>query len=160
MKIKIFTTGGTIDKVYFDSKSTCQIGEPQIVRIMGDMNVTVDYDHESILRKDSLDMTDDDRRLLHETIRNDPCRNIVVTHGTDTMVESAREMATIPGKVIVFTGAIRPAGFTSSDAPFNIGAAVTAVQILSDGVYIVMNGQIFDPMKTRKNRERERFEVL
>jgi L-asparaginase len=160
MKIKIFTTGGTIDKVYFDRKSTYQVGEPQIVKILEEMNVTVDYDYSSILRKDSLDMTDEDRRLLHDAIKNEPCRHIVVTHGTDTMIDSAREVSTIRGKVIVFTGAIRPAGFTSSDAAFNIGAALAAVQILPDGVYIVMNGRIFDSMKARKNRERNRFEDL
>lgn len=160
MKIKIFTTGGTIDKTYFDKKSTYQVGEPQIVKILEEMNVTVDYEYESLIRKDSLDMTDEDRRLLYNKINNDPCQHIVITHGTDTMIESAKQVLTIREKVIVFTGAIWPAGFKSSDAAFNIGSAMAAVQILPNGVYIAMNGQIFDPTRVRKNLELNRFEAV
>ena len=160
MKIKIFTTGGTIDKTYFDKKSTYQVGEPQIVKILEEMNATIDYEYESVIRKDSLDMTDEDRQLLYNKINADPCRHIVITHGTDTMIDSATLALTIQGKVIVFTGAIWPAGFKSSDAAFNIGAAIASVQILPDGVYIVMNGRIFDPTRARKNIELNCFEEI
>jgi len=160
MKIKIYTMGGTIDKTYFDKKSVYQVGEPQIVTILEEMNVTVDYECESLIRKDSLDMTDEDRLLLYDKISTDSCGHIVITHGTDTMIESANMVLTIKDKVIVFTGAIRPADFKSSDAAFNIGSALAAVQILPNGVYIAMNGRIFDPTKVRKNLEFNRFEEI
>ncbi len=158
MKIKIFTTGGTIDKTYFDKKSTYQVGEPQVVIILEEMNATVEYEYESLIRKDSLDMTDEDRQMLYNKINSDPCRHIVITHGTDTMIESAKWVLNIQSKVIVFTGAIWPAGFKSSDAAFNIGSAIAAVQTLTNGVYIAMNGRIFDPTRVRKNLELNCFE--
>jgi L-asparaginase len=160
MKIKIFTVGGTIDKTYFDKKSTYQVGEAKIVEILEEMNVNFEYEHESLLKKDSLDMTEEDRQLLFDKIRCDPHRHIVVTHGTDTMIESAQKTKTIPDKVIVFTGAIWPAGFKSSDAAFNIGTAIGAVQTLPDGTYIAMNGRIFYPDTVRKNYDLNLFEDL
>jgi L-asparaginase len=83
---------------------------------------------------------------------------VLVTHGTDSMVDTARELASIKGKVIVLTGALNPARFQGSDAVFNIGCAVAAVQTLPDGVYITMNGRVWDPAKVRKNRAENRFE--
>jgi len=158
--IKIFTTGGTIDKVYFDRKDRYEIGESQVDRILREANVTFAYAMESILRKDSLDMTEEDRRRIVETVRTDPCRRIVVTHGTDTMVATAQALQAVPGKVIVLTGALTPARFRESDAVFNIASAVMAVQWLADGVYIVMNGRVFRPDNVRKNVEQNRFETL
>jgi L-asparaginase len=158
MKIRIFTTGGTIDKIYFDRQSEFQIGEPQISEVLKESNVAFDYEVTPLLRKDSLDMTDADRRLIRDAIAADPERLVVVTHGTDTLVLTARELTGIPGKVIVLTGAMQPAKFRMTDAVFNIAAAVTAVQILPEGVYIAMNGEIFDPARVRKNRKMNRFE--
>ena len=162
MKVKIITTGGTIDKVYFDAKSSFQIGEPQIGEVLARSNVTVDYEITSLLRKDSLEMTDGDRQLIHDVIANDAdCTHFVITHGTDTMAATGRflfEMAQEQGKTIVMTGSMQPARFRQTDAVFNIGAAVTAAQIMSPGAWIAMNGQIFNPTISAKNVELNRFE--
>jgi len=160
MKIKFFTTGGTIDKVYFDKKSDYQVGKPKIVSILKEMNINFDYDYESLMRKDSIDMTDDDRRLIYNKVLADAHDRIIITHGTDTMAETGTVLKSITGKVIVLTGAIEPAEFKTSDAAFNIGAAIAAVQILHPGVYIAMNGRIYDPDRVQKNRNRNRFEEL
>ena len=160
MKIKFFAVGGTIDKVYFDQKSNYKVGEPGVHDILKDANVTFDYECESILQKDSLDMTETDRQLVFEKIQADEHRYIIVTHGTDTMVATARVLEPIQDKVIVLTGSMQPARFKASDAEFNIGVAVAAVQIMPEGVYIAMNGRIFDPDKVKKNWEQNRFEVV
>ncbi len=159
MKLKFFTAGGTIDKVYFDAKSEFEVGPPQVLEVIKEANVTFEFDIESILRKDSLDMTDEDRQLVRRRIEAEPCPLIVITHGTDTMVETARALAGIPGKTIVLTGSMQPARFRTTDAEFNIGTAIGAVQSLPPGVYIAMNGRIFDPRRTHKNRERNCFEA-
>ena len=160
MKIKIITTGGTIDKIYFDQKSEFQVGDPQIAEALKGANVTLEYEVFSLLRKDSLDMTDADRKLIHDTVSADSSRLFVITHGTDTMIRTARALQDISGKVIVLTGAMQPARFRMTDAVFNIACAVTAVQLLSDGVYIAMNGRIFQPDMARKNVAMNRFEAL
>jgi L-asparaginase len=103
-------------------------------------------------------MDDADRDLIRRTIAAQPHRHVLVTHGTDTMVETARALAGVAGKTIVLTGALNPARFQGSDAVFNIGCAVGAIQALPDGVYIAMNGRVWDPARVRKNREANRFE--
>jgi len=160
MKIKIYTTGGTIDKIYFDKKSKYEVGEPTVEQILSEAQVNFDYECESLLKKDSLDMTDDDRRLLYEKISSDVHKHVIVVHGTDTMIETAQKLKGIAKKVIVLTGAIEPARSKLSDAPFNIGSAVAAVQVLPAGVYIAFNGRIYDPSKIRKNIELNRFEEI
>jgi L-asparaginase len=158
MEIQIITTGGTIDKLYFDAKSEFQVGDPQVVEVLREANVTVPYAVRQLMRKDSLDLTDADRRLIRDTIAAAPQRHFVVTHGTDTMLDTARVLQSMGDKVIVLTGAMQPARFRFTDAVFNIGCAVMAVQLLPPGVYVTMNGRIFDPRKTVKNREQNRFE--
>lgn len=158
-RLCIVTTGGTIDKIYFDDKSDFQIGEPQIGRILQELGVAFRFDVIPILRKDSLHVTDADRELLRATIAAQDTDRVLVTHGTDTMVETALVLATLPGKTIVMTGALNPARFRGSDAEFNIGCAVGAVQCLPPGVYIAMNGRIWDPRKVRKNVTANRFEA-
>ena len=158
--IKIFSTGGTIDKIYFDAKSEFQVGEPLIDEIFQDAYLTVAYEVESIMRKDSLDMTAKDRALVRKKIELDPHRQVIVTHGTDTMVETGRALLGIPDKTIVLVGAMQPASLRKTDAVFNIGFAVAAVQLLPIGVYIAMNGQVFDPRTTTKNVAANRFEVV
>jgi L-asparaginase len=160
MKIKIFTVGGTIDKVYFDRKSTYEVGEPKIGEILQEANVNLAYEISSLLHKDSLDMTDEDRRVIFDGVASDEHRRIVLTHGTDTMIQTAKQLKTIPDKVMVLTGAMEPARFKYSDASFNIGCAIVAVQILDPGVYITMNGRIFDPDSIRKNAEQNWFEEV
>lgn len=156
--IKILTTGGTIDKVYFDEKSTYEVGEPQIGEVLQRSEVVVEYEIETLCQKDSLDLTDQDRRRIHDAIRNDPHDRFVVTHGTDTMAQTARTLQDIPGKTIVLTGASQPARFRESNASFNIGCALAAVQILPPGVFVAMNGRIFEADKVRKNPDTRRFE--
>ena len=158
--LTIIATGGTIDKIYFDDKSTYQIGAPQISVILSALGVAFTFDVIALMRKDSLHMDDADRDLIRRTIAAQPHRHVLVTHGTDTMVESARVLADIAGKVIVLTGALNPARFQGSDAVFNIGCAVGALQALPDGVYIAMNGRVWDPARVRKNREANRFEAI
>ena len=156
----IVTTGGTIDKIYFDDKSDFQVGEPQIGRILEELGVAFRYNLISILRKDSLHLTAEDRELLRATIAAQDEKHVLVTHGTDSMVETARVLSSLAGKTIVLTGALNPARFRGSDAEFNIGTAVGAVQSLPPGVYIAMNGRIWDPAKVRKNVDANRFEAL
>ena len=156
--LTIVTTGGTIDKIYFDDKSQFQVGAPQIGEILEALGVAFAFDVISVLRKDSLHITADDRELIRRTIEAQPARHVLVTHGTDSMVETAKVLAGIAGKVIVLTGALNPARFSGSDAVFNIGCAVGAVQSLPDGVYIAMNGRIWDPARVRKNVAANRFE--
>ena len=159
MKVKFFSTGGTIDKIYFDQKSTYQVGESRVEEIMREANVSCVYEVEPMMRKDSLDLTDEDRRLIFDRVSSDPHECIIVTHGTDTMDQTARALDGIKNKVIVLTGAMQPAKFISSDAEFNIGFAVAAVQTLPYGVYLAMNGRIFHPGKNRKNVDLNRFEA-
>jgi L-asparaginase len=158
MRIKIYTVGGTIDKVYFDRKSVYEVGESKIGEILKEANVNLEYEISSILHKDSLDMTEEDRRLILDKIASDEHRHILLTHGTDTMIQTAKKLKTIPDKVIVLTGAMEPARFKHSDAAFNVGCAVAAVQVLTSGVYIAMNGRIFDPDRIKKNLGKNWFE--
>ncbi len=160
MKIKFITTGGTIDKVYFDQKSEFQVGEPQIANMLREANITFDYQVQSLLRKDSLDLTDEDRDLIYQTIKDDDYQHIVITHGTDTILATAKQLQSIPDKVIVFTGSMQPAKIRLTDAFFNIGYAIAAAQMMPPGVYVAMNGTIFEPGKARKNVELNRFEQV
>jgi len=160
MKIKVFTTGGTIDKIYFDSKDTFTVGDSVVGEVLRAANVDCQFECESLLRKDSLDMTEADRQLILERVASDDGDRIILTHGTDTMVKTARKLLGISGKVIVLTGSMAPARFKSSDAEFNIGFAIAAVQLLTPGVYIAMNGLIFDPLRVRKNVARNKFENI
>ena len=157
MYIKVFTTGGSIDKRYSTQESDFVVGPPQIERLLREGNVTFDYDIESLLRKDSLDVTAEDRQRIVERVRATPYRRVVITHGTDTMIDTARALTSVSGKAIVLTGAMQPVAFKETDAPFNVGCAIAAVQVLPEGVYLVMNGRIFDPQTIRKDVARDRF---
>jgi L-asparaginase len=158
MRMRVITTGGTIDKVYFDAASTYDVGDPQVGPLFQEANVTFEFTVESVLQKDSLHMTDADRALIRERVAAAPERLILITHGTDTMTETAACLLDLPDKVIVFTGSMVPARFRQSDALFNLGCAVGALQVLSPGVYIAMNGQIFPAARAKKNRAQSRFE--
>jgi len=159
-KLLIITTGGTIDKIYFDDKSDYQIGEPQIGQILHALHVAFDIEVTALMRKDSLHIGDKERQLIHATAAAADTSQILITHGTDSMVETARVLSDIEGKTIVLTGALNPARFRDSDAIFNIGCAVGAVQSLPPGVYIAMNGKVWDPEHVQKNRRENRFEPL
>ncbi|MEM1114346.1 MAG: asparaginase domain-containing protein [Pseudomonadota bacterium] len=158
MMITIFTTGGTIDKTYFDAKDSYHVGEPQASGVLERANVTVDYEVVSLMQKDSLELDDCDRQVIKDAVEASSANNIVITHGTDTMVHTAKSMGVIPGKTIVLTGSMYPAQYRDSDAIFNLGSALVAAQTLDHGIYIAMNGQIFDPHSAAKNVEQNRFE--
>lgn len=158
MDITIFTTGGTIDKTYFDKKNTYQVGEPQAPGVLERANVVIDYEVVSILQKDSLDMKESDREVIKKAVESDPADKIIITHGTDTMIVTAKALQQIPDKTVVLTGSMYPAQFRDSDAVFNLGCALIGVQTLEPGVYIAMNGRIFDPQTAVKNIELNRFE--
>jgi len=158
--LNILTTGGTIDKIYYDEQSDYQIGEPEIGRILRAMNVAFRWEIHALMRKDSLDLDDGDRGLIRESVTASADRHFLITHGTDTMVETAAALGEVGEKVIVMTGALNPARFIDSDAVFNIGCAVGAVQSLPTGVWIAMNGRIWNPSQVRKNRAENRFEAL
>ncbi|MCP3868069.1 MAG: asparaginase [Gammaproteobacteria bacterium] len=158
-RLRIITTGGTIDKIYFDAKSEFQVGDPQIVTLLAEANVSLNYTLEPLLRKDSLELTDEDRQQVAERVSASPEDRILITHGTDTMVDTARALLPLTGKTIVLTGSMQPARLRVSDAVFNIGYAIAAVQLLPPGTYIAINGQLFDPRIARKNIDRNRFEI-
>jgi L-asparaginase len=155
--IAVVTTGGTIDKAYFDALSQYQVGESVIGRLLAIAQVTKPYRLIELLRKDSLELTDEDRTRLHATVAGLPEQRVVITHGTDTMTESAAVLDAIKDKTVVLTGALSPARFVESDAPFNLGMAFAAAQCLPNGVYITMNGQVFSAGHVRKDRSGARF---
>ncbi len=158
MFIRFVSTGGTIDKIYFDALSQFEVGESQVQHILSEALVQFDYGIEPLLQKDSLELTDADRRKIREFIEADSAQYFVVTHGTDTMVDTAEALKGIAGKTIVLTGALSPARFRTTDAVFNVGMAVAAVQTAPPGVYIAMSGQVFEAGSVRKNRDKNRFE--
>ncbi len=159
-KLNILTTGGTIDKIYYDDMSDYQIGEPEIGRILKAINVAFEWTLQALMKKDSLDMNDEDRTRVRQAVMASEERHFLITHGTDTMVDTARALGDVGERVIVMTGALNPARFIDSDAVFNIGSAVGAVQVLPPGVWIAMNGRIWDPANVRKNRRANRFEAV
>ena len=156
--VTIITTGGTIDKIYFDALSHYEVGTPIIAGILAEAGVAVPYTVRSLMQKDSLELTAADRAQVCKTVEEAPTPHVLITHGTDTMVETARALAGLVEKTIVLTGALKPARFRDTDAQFNVAAAFVAVQILPAGVWIVMNGRVFEPQHVRKNRDANRFE--
>jgi L-asparaginase len=158
MFIKFITTGGTIDKIYFDDLSQFEVGESQVQHILAEGLTGFDFEIVSLLHKDSLEITDDDRRQLRDFIAADDANLFVITHGTDTMPQTAEALRGLNGKTIVLTGALSPARFRTTDAVFNVGMAVAAAQVAEPGVYIAMSGQVFEAGAVRKNRAANRFE--
>ena len=158
MRIAILTTGGTFDKIYFDANSEYSIGEPCISSILDEGNVMSDYRVQSILKKDSLDITHNEREIIKKSVIECEEERIIITHGTDTMVETAKFLEDVKEKTIVLTGAMQPARFKKTDATFNSGFAYSAALILENGVYIAMSGQIFNSNNVRKNIDLGKFE--
>ncbi|MBT4522955.1 MAG: asparaginase [Halieaceae bacterium] len=158
MNLHIITTGGTIDKIYFDAKSDFQVGDPVIGELLRRMEVDFEFSVESAMRKDSLDMTDEDRAIIRRLTQDCSEDCVLITHGTDGMVATATALQGIAKKCIVLTGALQPAAFQQSDAIFNVGCAIGALQSKPHGVYIAMNGRVFDADKVVKNVARNCFE--
>ncbi len=158
--ILVLTTGGTIDKNYFDALSEYQIVDSGIPALLTEARVALAFRIEEVYRKDSLELTDVDRAELAQKVSEAAETRIVITHGTDTMTDTAKALAEIPGKTIVLTGALSPARFAETDAPFNLGMAFAAAQVAPPGVYIAMSGEVFDGLKVRKDRAAGRFVAI
>lgn len=158
-KITFITCGGTIDKDYATSKWSYDfmIWTPKIQDILAKLRLNMEIEINPVLAKDSLDMNDEDRKLVLNAVKNTQCENIIITHGTDTMIDTAKSLQEVKDKVIVFVGSSLPYIFRNSDADFNIWFAVGSVNILSDiwktGVYICMNGELFDTAKVEKGED-------
>ena len=158
--LEILTTGGTIDKVYFDKKSNYEVGDPFVEELLHKMNVNISFKVKSLMKIDSLEMTDLHREEILNYIKNSNSINFLITHGTDSIVETAIYLNKISDKTIVLTGSLKPAIFIDNDAIFNVGSALTSAQILKNGVYIVINGQVFNPNNVRKNLKKNIFETI
>ncbi len=161
MSIRVLVTGGTFDKEYDEIRGTLSFGDTHLPEMLRRGRCHLEVEIRTLMMLDSLEMTDTDRETIARNCLRAPEERIVVTHGTDTMVETARVLAaTVPGKTIVLTGAMIPWAFGSSDGLFNLGSALSFVQVLPPGVYVAMNGRYFPWDDVRKNRETGRFESL
>jgi L-asparaginase len=158
--IQLFTTGGTIDKIYFDAKSEFEIGDSLLPELLSEANINEPFESRALMRKDSLDMTDEDRQVVREAVSQCPASQILITHGTDSMADTAAALADLTGKTVVLMGSMQPARMRRSDAVFNLGFAWAALKLLTPGVYIAMNGEVFPAGNVRKNLEAGRFERL
>jgi L-asparaginase len=157
--ILVLTTGGTIDKHYFDALSQYQIADTAVTKLLAIARVNYPFKVEEVLRKDSLDLTDEDRARIVDRVREAESSKIVITHGTDTMTSTAGALSNIAGKTVVLTGALAPARFSESDAAFNLGMAFATAQTAAPGVYIAINGSVFRGDEVIKDRERGCFVV-
>ncbi len=159
MKISLIQTGGTIDKDYPKVQGgwAFEIGEPAVRRLLMRLNPVFEYEILSIFRKDSQEITTQDREELRQYCAQLANHRVVITHGTDTMIETGHSLLGIPQKIIVLTGAMRPEKFSDSDAPLNLGLALAAVQLLEAGVYIAMHGGIYPVQRVTRNVQTGQF---
>lgn len=155
MKTLFIQTGGTIDKDYPKTKKgyAFEIAEPAVKRILEKINPVFDFEIKSVLKKDSLDITASDREKIVRACKESSANKIIITHGTDTMIETAKKLSELKNKTIVITGAMRPERFSNSDASFNVGIAVGALQVLKEGVYVAMHGQVCEWNKVKRNAQ-------
>jgi L-asparaginase len=150
--ILVLTTGGTIDKQYFDALSRYEITDTVVTKLLSIARVTHPYVVAEVLRKDSIEMTNEDRDRILEHVNRTSFSRIVITHGTDTMTRTAQALSGCEGKTIVLTGALAPARFAESDAAFNLGMAFAVAQMASPRVYIAVNGSVFHWEDVEKDR--------
>ncbi|MBN1638353.1 MAG: asparaginase [Ignavibacteriales bacterium] len=161
MKIQLFITGGTFDKEYDELTGKLFFKDSHLKEMLQIARNKVELDIKTLMMMDSLDMTDDDRKIIALNCKKSEHTKILITHGTDTMVDTAKVIAKlVKDKTIVITGAMIPYTFGSSDGLFNLGASIVAVQTLPIGVYICMNGRIFNYNKVRKNKKIGIFEEI
>jgi L-asparaginase len=159
--VRVFVTGGTFDKEYNELTGSLFFKDTHLPEMLRLGRSRIDVSVATLMMIDSLEMTDADRALIVDRCRQAAETRILITHGTDTMVETAGALATsVPGKTIVLTGAMIPYAFGSSDGLFNLGSALSFVQALPPGVYIAMNGRCFTWDRVRKNRETGVFEAI
>jgi len=163
LSIRIFVTGGTFDKEYNELTGALSFKDTHLPEMLRLGRNRVDVSVRTLMMIDSLEMTDADRDVIVAQCRQAPETRIVITHGTDTMVETAAALARAlqpAGKTIVLTGAMIPYAFGSSDGLFNLGSALSFVQVLGPGVYLAMNGRCFEWDRVRKNKETGSFEAV
>jgi L-asparaginase len=161
MRIRILITGGTFDKEYDEINGKLYFKDTHLGEMLKLGRCRLDIHIRTIMMIDSLEMTDEDRRIILENCSKSPEDHIVITHGTDTMVETAKVLGEkLKNKTVVLTGAMIPYAFGSSDGLFNLGSALSFVQNLPHGVYIAMNGKCFHWNNVRKNRATGSFEEL
>lgn len=161
MQIKILVTGGTLDKVYNELTGELTFGTSNLDEMLERSRSTVGINTEVLFLKDSLDMNDEDRGLILSKCLECSEDRVMITHGTDTMVETAQLLGNkIKDKTIVLFGSMIPYSINNSDALFNLGAALSVVQNKTNGVYIAMNGQVFDFDKVEKNKALGIFENI
>jgi L-asparaginase len=161
MSIRVFVTGGTFDKEYDELRGTLYFEDTHVPEMLRLGRCRVDVSVRTLMMIDSLEMTAEDRASIVEQCRRCDESRIVITHGTDTMVETARALAAgVSGRTVVLTGAMVPYAFGSSDGLFNLGSALSYVQTLPEGVYIAMNGRCFAWDNVRKNRDAGIFEPV
>jgi L-asparaginase len=159
MAIRVFITGGTFDKEYDEIHGRLYFQDTHLPEMLEMGRSHLDVEIRTLMMIDSQEMTDEDRELIVRQCRECDERRIVVTHGTDTMVETGAALAEgVPGKTVVLTGAMIPIAFGSSDGLFNLGGALAVAQVLDPGVWVVMNGRVFRWDNVRKNRETGVFE--
>ncbi len=163
MTIKLLLTGGTIDKSYNESNGELDFTESHISEMLKLGRNLADIEIQQLMLKDSLEMDDEDRRVIASACEKSKQNKIVITHGTDTMVDTAKVLGDLDknglGKTIVLVGAMVPYVFKYSDAHFNLGFSLAAVQCLPIGVYVTMNGKVFDYDSVVKNKNKGCFEV-
>ena len=161
MPIQIFITGGTFDKEYNEITGKLYFKDTHLKEMLSLGRSQLDVQITTLMMIDSLDMTNDDRYTILESCKNCLLDKIIITHGTDTMIDTAKFLAKDNiDKTIVFTGAMIPIDFGSSDGLFNLGSAMGFVQSLESGIYIAMNGRCFNYDKVRKNTKTGIFESL
>jgi len=161
MAIRILVTGGTFDKEYNEHTGQLFFKDTHIAEMLRLGRSRVQTTIRTVMMIDSLEMTETDRALIVQNCLQSDENRIVITHGTDTMTETAAAIAqAVSGKTVVLTGAMIPYAFGSSDGLFNLGSALSFVQVLPPGVYISMNGKCFPWDRVRKNRERGEFEEI
>jgi L-asparaginase len=159
--IRILITGGTIDKEYDPLRGELTFSKSHLSNMLNQVRCKVRFILEEIMLKDSLEMRGEDREEILKKCMNCSENNVIITHGTDTMVETARFLGkNVRGKTVVLVGAMIPYAFGASDALFNLGCAFSVVQTLPPGVYITMNGNIFLWDNVRKNKESGEFEEI
>lgn len=161
MKIRLLATGGTFDKVYNELDGSLIFRETHLNEILENVKYKVDYEIETLMMVDSLDMKDEHRKKILERCNSCSENKIIIIHGTDTMKETAELLGkNLKNKTIILTGAMVPYSFIKGDALFNLGCAVASVQSIPNGVYISMNGKIFEWNNVRKNKEIGEFESI
>lgn len=160
--ITLLVTGGTLDKDYQTTSGELIFSETHLPKLLEEANSTLPIKLNVLMLKDSLEMLDSDRQKILDACLESATDRVVITHGTDTMTDTAlflKNSRQLTDKTVVLTGAMRPFQLNQSDASFNLGTALMAAQLASSGIYIAMNGELFEASQVSKNRQQGIFEL-